>query len=226
MKRSFIILISFLLLIANTPSFAKDEADPQKLIKEMLTKVGLSTISDDSILGSWVTTSIYKNGRKKTTTTVHSCIVKKEDDLFLYESTNIQKSKKFFVTERKLQWVNLEQQYASEITHNLHYRFKEDGLNITKDQSNITYTVNTLKDSLLKSYIQKMKAERLDYASKIGVRLGEAKMGMKKNDVLFVGWGKPDAINRTRNMSGSHEQWVYKFGCLYFDNDILSTIQD
>ena len=57
-----------------------------------------------------------------------------------------------------------------------------------------------------------------------GVRLG-----MSPQDVLDSSWGKPDKINRTTRASGTSEQWVYRErieGYLYFDNDVLTSIQN
>lgn len=47
-------------------------------------------------------------------------------------------------------------------------------------------------------------------------------------------WGKPDKINTTTGSWGVHEQWVYEYSseysydifCLYFENGILTTIQE
>ena len=40
-------------------------------------------------------------------------------------------------------------------------------------------------------------------------------------------WGEPLDINRTIVKGLTHEQWVYGYGTyLYFNNDILTTIQD
>jgi hypothetical protein len=57
-----------------------------------------------------------------------------------------------------------------------------------------------------------------------GVRLG-----MSPEDVLASSWGMPDKINRTTRASGTSEQWVYRErgeGYLYFDNDVLTSIQN
>ena len=47
-------------------------------------------------------------------------------------------------------------------------------------------------------------------------------------------WGKPDKINTTTGSWGVHEQWVYEYSseysydifCLYFENGVLTTIQE
>lgn len=55
-----------------------------------------------------------------------------------------------------------------------------------------------------------------------GVRLG-----MTKEDVLASSWGRPEKINTTTNVYGTHEQWVYGGGnYLYFENGVLTSIQN
>jgi len=39
-------------------------------------------------------------------------------------------------------------------------------------------------------------------------------------------WGRPDDINRTITANGRHEQWVYGSKYLYFDDGVLTTIQN
>lgn len=40
-------------------------------------------------------------------------------------------------------------------------------------------------------------------------------------------WGQPEDINRTIVQGNINEQWVYSLDCyLYFDNGILTAIQD
>lgn len=55
---------------------------------------------------------------------------------------------------------------------------------------------------------------------------GGVLIGMTKQQVLSSNWGKPARINRTTNLGGTSEQWVYEGGnYLYFSNGILTTIQ-
>jgi hypothetical protein len=51
-------------------------------------------------------------------------------------------------------------------------------------------------------------------------------IGMTKEQVLGSSWGKPQSINSTHTAAGTHEQWVYSGGYLYFDNDVLTAIQN
>jgi len=53
-------------------------------------------------------------------------------------------------------------------------------------------------------------------------------IGMTQERVLQSSWGRPSKVNRTTTARVSHEQWVYEGGggYLYFDNGILTAIQN
>ena len=55
-------------------------------------------------------------------------------------------------------------------------------------------------------------------------------LGMRK-EVVWLGWGYPDEINKTVSLWGVHEQWIYdkpfyETVYLYFENDVLTSWQD
>ncbi|MFD4706106.1 hypothetical protein ACFWM3_14730 [Gottfriedia sp. NPDC058432] len=53
------------------------------------------------------------------------------------------------------------------------------------------------------------------------------KIGMTKEKVIQLSWGKPYDINKTTNAYGVTEQWVYDGNkYLYFQDGILETIQE
>ena len=67
------------------------------------------------------------------------------------------------------------------------------------------------------------KAEEARRAKLPGVRLG---MGTEQV-IKMTSWGKPQRIHRTTDAWGTREQWVYGSGYyLYFDNGVLTTIQN
>lgn len=82
------------------------------------------------------------------------------------------------------------------------------------------------------SEFDREKFERL--SSKYGK--SNAKMMIEKKvklgwntEMCKESWGYPDDINRTTGIWGTHEQWVYGdiyCSCLYFENGILTTIQN
>ena len=51
-------------------------------------------------------------------------------------------------------------------------------------------------------------------------------IGMSQQDVVDSSWGRPSKINRTTTSTLRHEQWIYGGSYLYFDNGILTAIQD
>ncbi|AFJ61905.1 hypothetical protein [Bacillus velezensis] len=53
-------------------------------------------------------------------------------------------------------------------------------------------------------------------------------IGMTKHEVIQLkDWGRPKSIHKTTTASGINEQWVYGISrYLYFDNGVLTTIQE
>jgi hypothetical protein len=51
-------------------------------------------------------------------------------------------------------------------------------------------------------------------------------LGMTSERVLLSNWGRPQKVNRTTTAGGVHEQWVYDGGYLYFQDGILTSIQN
>lgn len=68
------------------------------------------------------------------------------------------------------------------------------------------------------------------YFSKFGLTTwnmvlnGKVKIGWTK-ELCRLSWGEPNDINSTLTSRTKHEQWVYSGRYLYFENDILTTIQ-
>ncbi|AXT11988.1 hypothetical protein [Bacillus velezensis] len=52
-------------------------------------------------------------------------------------------------------------------------------------------------------------------------------IGMTKQEVIQLkDWGRPESIHKTTTASGINEQWVYGSRYLYFDDGVLTTIQE
>jgi hypothetical protein len=51
-------------------------------------------------------------------------------------------------------------------------------------------------------------------------------LGMSRDDVMASSWGRPNEVHRTTTATGTHEQWVYGGGYLYFDNGVLTAVQN
>lgn len=78
----------------------------------------------------------------------------------------------------------------------------------------------------------RQRARKEFLIQKYGIENGElisakkVKIGWTR-EMCIEAWGKPRDINRTITQQVTHEQWVYSLKrYLYFDNDILTTIQD
>jgi hypothetical protein len=80
----------------------------------------------------------------------------------------------------------------------------------------------------------KQRAEKSEQAEKKKMIAAEAarrrkqgvSIGMTQEEVLQSSWGRPRRVNRTTYSFGTHEQWVYDGGYLYFENGVLTTIQN
>lgn len=67
------------------------------------------------------------------------------------------------------------------------------------------------------------EADRLDRARR---RKEGVSIGMSEDDALKSSWGRPSSVNRTTTARGVHEQWVYPGGYLYFDDGVLTSVQN
>jgi len=82
--------------------------------------------------------------------------------------------------------------------------------------------LNELTPELIASKKAETDAKEKAKAKTEGVRIG-----MTQEQVRQSSWGNPKNINRTTGSYGTHEQWVYGGNnYLYFDNGILTTIQN
>lgn len=78
------------------------------------------------------------------------------------------------------------------------------------------------------------QADRADAASLKRTQLAEAarkkkqgvSIGMSQADAVASSWGRPEKVNRTTNAYGTREQWVYDGSYLYFENGVLTSIQN
>lgn len=66
----------------------------------------------------------------------------------------------------------------------------------------------------------------VEYNKYNGIEMQEVKVGMTRQDVIdLTEWGRPIKINKTENIYGVSEQWVYpNYQYLYFDDGILTSI--
>ena len=66
----------------------------------------------------------------------------------------------------------------------------------------------------------------LDLRTKQEKRKAGVHLGMTKEDVISSSWGRPSKINKTHTSEGTREQWIYNNNYLYFENGVLTAIQN
>ena len=84
------------------------------------------------------------------------------------------------------------------------------------------------KKERLKSLRAQLKKKYITlYGQNFGTLVAEKKVaiGMSK-EMVVSSWGKPNDINRTITAKSTSEQWVFTNSYLYFENGVLTTIQD
>lgn len=62
------------------------------------------------------------------------------------------------------------------------------------------------------------------YSKSTETKKSAPKIGMTKSEVLNSTWGSPKKKNITETAYGTHEQWVYANGYIYFDNGVVTSI--
>lgn len=67
---------------------------------------------------------------------------------------------------------------------------------------------------------------QMEKAIKAARKKEGVRIGMSQQEVVDSSWGRPRTINRTTRASGTQEQWVYDGGYLYFEDGVLTTIQN
>lgn len=60
---------------------------------------------------------------------------------------------------------------------------------------------------------------------KEAITTGTLALGMSDQQAR-ASWGAPEKINRTVNVQGVHEQWIYESTYVYFDDGVLTSWQD
>ena len=78
------------------------------------------------------------------------------------------------------------------------------------------------------AYEAKQKTDKIarDAEEKARAKTEGVRIGMTQEQARNSNWGNPRKINKTTGRYGVHEQWVYDGGYLYFDDGILTTIQN
>ena len=125
------------------------------------------------------------------------------------------------IVQKRAEIKRLEELAAKERKNSLEKKYGKTYANFLYDHSD---TVIKRFDSLAKKY------------GKANAKLiieGRVRLGWTR-EMCRESWGSPDDINTMTGSWGVHEQWVYEYSfsdsysmyCLYFENGILTTIQD
>ena len=80
-------------------------------------------------------------------------------------------------------------------------------------------------DAARAAHVEKVRLKKWPQDIEKAVLDGKVKIGMTDEQVSLA-WGKPNKVNRTIASWGTHEQWVYGNTFLYFENGILTALQD
>jgi len=85
-----------------------------------------------------------------------------------------------------------------------------------------------LKETIKNEYPEfEAKKAKQEAELKAKAKTEGVSIGMSQEQVRNSNWGNPKSVNRTTGSYGTHEQWVYGGNnYLYFDNGILTTIQN
>lgn len=78
---------------------------------------------------------------------------------------------------------------------------------------------------------EQLEADKKANAARVVARAKQQRkegvvIGMSEADVLASMWGKPRKVNTTTRANSVRAQWVYSGGYLYFENGVLTSIQN
>lgn len=98
---------------------------------------------------------------------------------------------------------------------------------IARLQNDSAYHAEFLKYAEAKNKASDAERVAQDKKNKAEKKKQGVTVGMSKQDALDSSWGRPEYVNRTTTAYGVREQWVYgSRGYLYFDDDVLTSIQN
>jgi predicted MPP superfamily phosphohydrolase len=181
--------------------------------------------------------SYYKNEEEKTKERINNYIEQKKRE----EEQKKKRIANELIAQKKFDSLIDAKVKEKEINDSIEYskqRAINDAIAKQRRKQEAKIQVATKKQEIEKQTKRKFENEkkkikrREEIINKYGVENGEAilnhkvKIGWTKS-MCFASWGKPLTIYRTTIATGVHEQCVYSLKkYLYFDNGILTAIQD
>lgn len=104
--------------------------------------------------------------------------------------------------------------------------FKVSKIRKFRYNDKLNYQSMTLASTQNQDFINKsLEEEYPNIRFKNYIENGQVKIGMNKLEAE-LSWGRPLNIKTTTGSWGVHEQWIYKNSYLYFENGVLTTIQE
>jgi hypothetical protein len=102
------------------------------------------------------------------------------------------------------------------------------GLLVDSESASLLLKAQALKSQQVELANQQAykKAKATELAELADRKKEGVALGMNGLEVEQSSWGKPQHINRTTTAGGKREQWVYGRNYLYFDNNVLTAIQN
>lgn len=81
-------------------------------------------------------------------------------------------------------------------------------------------SIESLIDGDIRTY------EKISDNTEVPAEKIEPAISMTADEVRSSTWGAPQKINTTETANGTHEQWVYEGGYIYFENGYVTSIQE
>lgn len=107
---------------------------------------------------------------------------------------------------------------------------EDDNLVVVNQYGQPRYTLAINDDGQLEVYSiiedKKEVCEKLSDSTEVPEKTPEPAIGMSEIEVMASTWGYPKHINKTTTKYGKSEQWVYDKGYIYFENGIVTAIQE
>lgn len=141
------------------------------------------------------------------------------DDSY-YSNENYSFKKRLDEIDEKYDWLDFQEDNLADCAHALTFNLDTSKIHDCDryaSRDKVTKRVKFIKNALERT---KPTQEELEILKKRKVRIGMTK------DMALVGWGIPKHKNNTTSRYGTRSQWVYENSYLYFNDGILTTIQN
>ena len=129
------------------------------------------------------------------------------------------------------------QDYFMFVDEALKIKEKRDYIAILQEKENQEKYASLVKKygSEYAKFINGLSIKSREKFERLTPKYGKATAKMMVEGIVRIGWskqmcieswGEPEDINKTIGSWGTHEQWVYGYNYLYFENGVLTAIQN